>query len=335
MSTIIRTCEYCHKSIDHRGPKAKTCSNTCKQYAMEVRQGKREPVPKPETEQPEEKIDQIELENQLADLEKTLTKSDNKLSNLKEQHHLEYPSVQKYIWENFRIREKRNDFLFKHFLTNGEVTGNDLQKYGNTLNKYPFEDLNQRLFAKMGRPTQPFLAAITGKKDSGKTILGIIISITLATYLKSKVLHVLDFENKNKATEYYQLTKTNPDNLLIKHAETYTDIKNTLAKDTFEFLVLDSISGLKLKYENLRSIKKEYPKLSIFFVTRWPQSSIMNFTSIEFKTEIFDNGASKGAFAKVFTNGITGEDQEVDIFKLLYTFKFDFPEHRFPNWNIR
>lgn len=39
-----RRCQYCGKSIEHRSERAKTCGNTCKVYASQVRRGKREPL---------------------------------------------------------------------------------------------------------------------------------------------------------------------------------------------------------------------------------------------------------------------------------------------------
>ena len=316
MSTIIRTCEYCHKSIDHRGPKAKTCSNTCKQYAMEVRQGKREPTIKTEikTEPVEETIDKEELDNQLAKLEKELIDSDNKLRELKEKYEPSYEPVQNSIWENFRLREKRNDFLQKHFFKNGEVSGSDLLKYGDLTTKYPFEDLDHMLFSEMGRPPQPFLAAITGEKKTGKTILGVLISIQLAKYLKAKVLHILDFENRAKAIEYYGLQKINSDNLLTKEVEQYQEIENSLARNKVEFLVLDSIENLKINYKDLIRLRKAFPKLSIFFITEGRNKSIIDSSLIQFKTELYSTHGTNGAAAKIFVNNTSREEQGVCIF---------------------
>lgn len=316
MSTIIRTCEYCHKSIDHRGPKAKTCNNTCKQYAMEVRQGKREPIPKPEIkiEPVKEIIDKEELENQLAKLEKELIDSDNHLKDLKENFEPTYKPLQISIWENFRLREKKNDFLKKHFLKSGEISGSDLLKYGDLTTKYPFEDLDHILFSEMGRPPQPFLAAITGEKKTGKTILGVLISIQLAKYLKAKVLHILDFENRAKAIEYYGLQKTNSDNLLTKEVEQYQEIENSLARNKIEFLVLDSIENLKITYKDLIRLRKAYPELSIFFITEGKNKSIIDSSLIQFKTELYSTHGTNGAYAKIFVNNVSREDQEINIF---------------------
>ncbi len=316
MNTTNRTCAYCHKSIDHRGPKAKTCSNTCKQYAMQVRQGKREPIAKPEVkaEPVEQTIDRKDLKDQLAKLEKGLINSDNKLRDLKEKYELFYKPVQTCIWENFRLREKRNNFLKKYLFNSGEISGSDFSKYGDLITKYPFEDLDHILFSELGKPTQPFLAAITGEKKTGKTILGVLISIHIASYLRSKVLHILDFENKSRAMEYYDLMKINSGNLLIKEVENYQEIENSLAKNNVEFLVLDSIENLKVTYRDLIRLRKSHPKISIFLITEGKNKSVIDSSTIQFKTELYSTHGTNGAYAKIFVNNTNREDQEVTIF---------------------
>jgi len=317
MNTTNRKCEYCHKSIDHRGPKAKTCNNTCKQYAMEVRQGKREPVPELEVEtKPEvEAIDRTELEKQLAEMDKVIAESENELMHFEEEAvGLDYQLESKLLMKNFRLRESKNDFTIKHFHSSGEITGSELLKYSTEVIRYPFEKLENPLFSSMGNPIQPFVATINGDKNTGKTVLGVLISNELTNYLGSKVLHVLDFENRDRAAAYYGLTKSSSENLLFKYAKSYNEIVDTLGKDNYEFLILDSIQGLKLSYENLKSIKRDFPKLSIFCVIKGANKSIVDASSISFETEAYSDLGINGANARVFVDGISNEEQQVDIF---------------------
>lgn len=319
MNSTNRTCEYCHKSIDHRGPKAKTCSNTCKQYAMEVRQGKREPIPKPEIKVEPiktvvEPVDRKDLDEQLAKMNEAITKSNDQINEVKELIGLETEEGGKMLLAHFRLREAKNDFLDKYFYNDGEISGNDLLKYSPELIRYPFKYLEHPLFETMGNPSQPFLAVINGERNTGKTILSVLISNELMNYLDAKVLHIVDFENKNKAVDYYQRIKSNTKNLLFKYAKSYTEIVEALRKDNYEFLILDSIQELKLNYENLKSIKKEFPKLSIFCVIKGVNKLTLNASNISFETEAYSDQVVNGAFANVFVEGMHHEAQKVDIF---------------------
>jgi len=317
MNTTNRQCEYCHKNIDHRGPKAKTCGNTCKQYAMEVRQGKREPVSEPiEVIEPViAEVDRGALEKQLAELEKAVIESNKNLMHLEEMYGFNDDECDKFIMENFRLREAKNDFLNKHFLNTGGMTGSDLLKYSTEIIRYPFEKIGHHFLENFGNPPQPFIATINGDANTGKTILGVLTSINLANHLGSEVLHVLDFKNKNQAIDYYRRTKSMPKSILVKFDISYNHIIDALGKSKYEFLILDSIEGLKLSYDRIKSIQRTYPKVSIFCIMNGRNKTILDASNIKFKTQIDqEDSESKSAFATVTGEGVTEEKNKVEVF---------------------
>lgn len=318
MSSIIRRCEYCHKSIEHRKASAKTCGNTCRQYASEVRQGKRDPVPFPESDQEinETKIPQEELERQLSILENKFIESDKALKELRESWGEGFSDeLDELILNRFRALEARNDYLKKYFFKSDEISGDNIHLYNNTLTRYPFNKLNHVLFEKLGNPVQPFLSVIVGPKDTGKSILSVLISNSLTSRLSSKVLHIVDFENKDKVLEYYSSEKSTTNLLLVKVVESVNDIEKALRKDDFEFVIIDSITGLKLNYNHIRQIQKQHPKLSIFCTLKRELKQIVEVASITFKTEAFSNQFGySGGFAKVYKNGINQQYEHCDIF---------------------
>ena len=320
MDTTIRRCEYCHKSIDNRGPKAKTCGNTCKQYAMEVRQGKCTAIPRPnltpEPKPQEGKIDRTKLEDQLAAIEKAVTESNKNLIQIEKTSGLGDEEGDKLIMENFRLREAKNDFLNKHFLNSDGIAGSELLKYSTGIIRYPFEKIGHFFLENMGTPPQPFIATIKGGANTGKTILGVLISVNLTNYLGSKILHVLDFENKAKAIDYYRRTKANLKNVSIKYEASYNNIVDALKKEEYEFLILDSIQGLKLNYKDLIPLRKLHPKLSIFCVIKGTNKSILDASNITFETELHRAPEDIRAYANITGEGVIEDKNGVSIFRI-------------------
>lgn len=123
---IIRRCQYCHKSIDGSHKSRKACNNTCKKYAMEVRQGKREPVPRPEEVQIGS-LEELEAEKeQLKDLEKEYISIGVQIKGLKKERERikeEELSQFKECWS----MAQNNEFYYKRKVREGVLSDEQIE----------------------------------------------------------------------------------------------------------------------------------------------------------------------------------------------------------------
>ena len=265
----------------------------------------------------EDEAEKKKLENKIEVLAKQRLENEEYNKRLYRMVNQNHKDIDSAFVKKFRAEESRNDFVKRYFLSSEELTGASIATYQSVQTRYPFEDLDHVFFAALGKPIQPFLVSITGEKESGKSILGVLASIELVDYFKAKVLYVADPENRRKVIDYFTTLKVDSTDLVLKFGESLQDIEKALFKDAYEFLFIDSNMSFKLNFTNIKTLQKKYPKLSIFSISRHNNSYLVESSSIRIETEtnsMPDYGVVKSASAEVFIDGVINEDQSFGIF---------------------
>lgn len=148
---------------------------------------------------------------------------------------------------------------------------------------YPFSDFiivqESYSFLALGKPPQPFICNVFGKKEEGKTNILLTLCKDFIDAFNSKIFYVVDFddidlENKLESKEILL------DNVSILRLENRKLLTQYLPTDDYEFLILDVAKSYTFTYSFLINLQRQYPKLSIFLSSVNPLKSLTRGANI-------------------------------------------------------
>lgn len=287
--SITKQCEYCHQEFTTTNNRKKYCNKTCRNYASEVRMGRREGIPAPDhghrplsESEKEQLLEQLEpLNEEVKALEERYKKEEEEKCMPLE---IYWDGQDELLIQILRAQEKRYDHYRKLIAKNSSLKGEQILKTIHYQPTYPFRDLNNSLLYLIGRPKLPFVANIVGEEGTGKTILAVALCVELLRMLDTKILYIADTENEADVLRYLQRSSVPLDSLAFCKAETIQDLEKALAEDIYEFVFIDAVTSLRFNAANIKKLRPAYPKLSLFCISRSEEQSLKKIASIHIDT---------------------------------------------------